>query len=52
MMTWLDLTGVGIAFIEGTKNGAKLAMLKGRVDKYEDGTQPTGDWGLYEIDRT
>ena len=33
------------------KVGAKLAMLKEKIDKREEGTDPVVDWNVYKIDR-
>ena len=42
---------VGIEFTTQTKVGAKLTMLKDRVNKREEGEDPVLDWSLYKVDR-
>ena len=41
----------GITITPQMKVGAKLAMLKDKIDKKEDGTDPVVDWNVYKIDR-
>ena len=43
---------VGIEFTTQTKVGTKLAMLKDKINKGEEGVEPVLDWSLYEIDRS
>lgn len=48
-----DLHQVGIEFKVQMKVGAKLAMLKDKVEKLEEGTEPMLYWStsIYEIDQ-
>ena len=47
----VDLERAGISFTAQMKVGAKLAMLKHKIDKKEVGTDLVVDWNVYEIDR-
>ena len=46
----VDMERSGI-IITQMKVGAKLAMLKDKIDKREEGTDPVVDWNVYEINR-